>query len=391
MRQDTIAFISTYEHPSRDSIERTVREAFPEYRLENIVLKDLVKEHRRWVLPNLYHVAAEYGGKILRREASVRDSYFWTSYLFRRIRQAMRSIIDPGRHVFSFQTQSLYDTSVPGVPHFIYTDHTHLSNLESVFFDRRNLRPPRWLALERTIYENAARVFTRSHNVSADLLKHYAMRQEKVVCVYAGANVSVAGHLPLANDGYANQRILFVGGDWERKGGPDLAEAFREVLRVLPRAHLTIAGARPQLALPNCTVLGNVPITELSALFAQSSIFCLPTRQEPFGIVVLEAMLHRLPVVATSEGALPDMVRDGVTGRIVPPGDAPQLAKALIGLLQDPLRCRQFGEAGYQLAKLRYTWPAVGARMRSEILSILGDSATAFGNPETSTPVHARK
>ena len=368
MRKDTIAFISTYEHPSRDSIEQTIREAFPEYRLENIVLKDLVKAHRRWLLPNLYHVLAEYGGKVFKREVSVRESYFWTSYLFCRVRDAMRSVLDPSRHVFSFQTQSLYDTSVPGVPHFIYTDHTHLSNLESQYFDRRNLRPARWRALERTIYENATRVFTRSQNVTADLAKHYGMRADKVICVYAGANVNVPSQPQLANDGYANQRILFVGGDWERKGGPDLALAFEQVLRVLPRAHLTIIGAKPQLTLPNCTILGQVPIGELSAHFAQSSLFCLPSRLEPFGIVVVEAMLHGLPVVASSEGALPDMVRDGVTGRVVAPGNVPQLAAALIDLLQDPSLCRQYGEAGFELAKLRYTWPAVGARMRAEIL-----------------------
>jgi glycosyltransferase involved in cell wall biosynthesis len=79
-------------------------------------------------------------------------------------------------------------------------------------------------------------------------------------------------------------------------------------------------------------------------------------------------MLHGLPVVASSEGALPDMVRDGVTGRVVAPGNVPQLAGALIDLLQDPSLCRQYGEAGFELAKLRYTWPAVGARMRAEIL-----------------------
>src|ERR1700722_819751 len=115
MRPTTIAFISTYEHPSRDSIELTLRNAFPEYRLENIVLSDLVKRHRRWLLPNLYNVAWEYGDKLLKGNGSLCDSYFRTCYLFRRIRQAMRSVIDPARHVFSFQPQSLYDTSVPGV------------------------------------------------------------------------------------------------------------------------------------------------------------------------------------------------------------------------------------------------------------------------------------
>jgi glycosyltransferase involved in cell wall biosynthesis len=319
----------------------------------------------------------------------VHEAYFRTTYLFRRIREAIRSVIDPARHVFSFQTQSLYDTSVPGVPHFIYTDHTHLSNLESVFFDPRRLRSPQWIALERTIYEHAALVFTRSHNVSADLYRHYGVPPEKVVCVYAGANVNVAAARP--GDGYSGQRILFVGNDWERKGGPDLAAAFKEVLRVLPNAHLTLVGATPALELPNCTVLGPLPAAEVSAQFSRASVFCLPTRLEPFGIVVLEAMHHRLPVVATAEGALPEMVRDGVTGRIVRPGDVGQLASALIELLRDPSRCRQFGEAGYELARHRYTWPAVGARLRAEILGFLdqGIARPGYARAGVADPIRA--
>ncbi len=371
MRPDTIAFISTYEHPSRDSIEATVREAFPELRLDIILVKDVVKENLRWLPVNMGYVAAEYGARLVRRDATLRDSYFQTSYLLRRIHESMKSRIDRERHVFSFQTQSLYDTSVPGVPHFLYTDHTHLSNLESVFFDQRRLRAPRWRALERKIYANATRVFTRSHNVRNDLLKHYGIAPAKVQCVYAGANVNIVHDAAPANEDYANQRILFVGGDWERKGGPDLVAAFREALRVAPRAHLVIAGARPGLDLANCTELGHVPLAELSAQFAQASIFCLPTRLEPFGISVLEAMLHRLPVIGSSEGALPDMIEDGVTGRLFPPGDIAQLTRALIELLQNPARCREFGEAGYRLASDRYTWSAVAARIRTEILSAL--------------------
>jgi glycosyltransferase involved in cell wall biosynthesis len=214
-------------------------------------------------------------------------------------------------------------------------------------------------------------VFTRSHNVRDDLLNLYGMPADKVVCVYAGANVPATDLSHGDNDNYSNQRILFVGGDWERKGGPELARAFEQVLRVLPGAHLTIAGAKPSLTLPNCTVLGPVPLDELSAQFARAAVFCLPTRLEPFGIAVLEAMLHRLPVVASNAGALPDMVREGQTGRLIAPGDVQGLSAALIELLQDPARCREFGEAGYRLASQIYTWPAVGARMRSEILTCI--------------------
>jgi glycosyltransferase involved in cell wall biosynthesis len=134
---------------------------------------------------------------------------------------------------------------------------------------------------------------------------------------------------------------------------------------------LTIVGASPVLNLPNCTVLGQVPLTELSAHFAQSSIFCLPTRIEPFGVAILDAMSHRLPVVATSVGAIPDMIQEGISGLMVTPGDSHELAQALIDLLQDPGRCQRFGASGYGLANARYTWPSVGMRIRSEILRFL--------------------
>jgi glycosyltransferase involved in cell wall biosynthesis len=380
MPRGNIAFVSTYDHPSRDSIERTVREAFPEFGLDSLTVAGVLKAHRDWRLPNLFHVAAEYGARILRRDATLRDSYFRTSYLFRKVHGAMAALIDPARHAFSFQTQSVYDASVPGVPHFVYTDHTHLSNLEARFFDPGKLRPQRWLALERSIYRNAARIFTRSHNIEADLVELYRIPAEKVVCVYAGANVTEASDSPRALDGYTARNILFVGADWERKGGPVLAAAFEKVLRIFPDAHLTIAGARPRLRLRNCTILGNVPISELSPHYARATLFCLPTRLEPFGVSVLEAMMHRLPVVATAIGAIPDMVLDGISGHVVPPGNAEELAGALIALLRDPRRCRRFGNAGYRFAKDRYTWPAVGERMRAEVLNTLASLEDAGGD-----------
>jgi glycosyltransferase involved in cell wall biosynthesis len=369
--QPSIAFISTYSHPSRDSMERMLREAFPDFQLHDIELMKVVKANARWAPANALHAAAEFGGEVLAGRMDVRNAYLRTTYLMRKLRAAMPGVIDPRQYAFSFQTQSMYDTSVPGLPHFLYTDHTHLSNLKSAFFDRRTLRSKRWIALERGIYHNATRVFTRSTDVRADLSEYYELPQDKSVCVYAGNNVHVPADYAMDNDGYANQNVLFVGGDWERKGGPTLVEAFREVQKVHPRARLTIAGAEVNLDLPNCTVLGKVGLRELSQQYSRASIFCLPTLLEPFGIVFVEAMLHRLPVVATRGGALPDMVREGVTGHLVEPGDAKGLASVLIGLLGDPARCRSYAEAGYKHASETYTWPRVGERIRATILPLI--------------------
>jgi glycosyltransferase involved in cell wall biosynthesis len=370
MPKDTIAFVSTYFHPSRDSIERMLRDTFPDYRLENISTLDVVKRHKNWVVPNLLYVLKEYGGSLLGGRGTVREHYFLTTYLFRKLREAMREYIDPARHAFSFSTQSLYDIGVPGVPHFIYTDHTHLTNLASPYFDRRLLRPPEWIALERTVYHNATRVFTRSTNVSADVERHYGVPSEQVACVYAGSNVP---HLKQTLDEarYDAKRILFVGGDWERKGGPVLAKAFHRVLETYPDARLTIVGATPQLDLPNCDVLGNLPLEQVGHHYAQASVFCLPTRLEPFGIAFLEAMNYGLPIVATAVGAVPDMVEPGVNGRLVAPGDADALAAELIDLLGNANLCRRYGESSRRRILDKYNWTRVGERIREQVQPFL--------------------
>jgi len=229
------------------------------------------------------------------------------------------------------------------------------------------------LALERTVYENATVVFTRSTDVAADLTRFYNIPASKVECVYAGSNVDVSHCNPPNNAGYGNQRILFVGVDWKRKGGPELLDAFADVLHRYPNAHLTIAGADVRVDLPNCTVLGHVSAQQLAPHYAQASIFCLPTRLEPFGIAFVEAMMHRLPVVATRLGAIPDMVEDGVNGYLVSPGDPRALAQALCKLLADPAHCQARGGRSYEKAIELYTWPRTGQRMRARIMRILAE------------------
>jgi glycosyltransferase involved in cell wall biosynthesis len=372
-----IALVSTYQHPTRDSIERMLIETFPDFQVEDFAVADIVKRHKTWIPPNLWYVAREYGRALASRRMSLRESYLRTTYTFRRLHRSMRDLIRPDRHTFSFQMQSMYDTSVPGVPHFIYTDHTHLSNLHYPDFDRSTLRSASWIALERKIYENAAVVFTRSSDIATDLTRFYDIPQHKVECVYAGSNVDVSHIGPPANAGYSNQRILFVGIDWVRKGGPELVEAFKEVRKRYPGAHLTIAGADTPLDVPNCTVLGRISAQELARHYAQSSIFCLPTRHEPFGIAFVEAMMHRLPVIGTRIGAIPDMVQEGVNGHLINPGDTPALIAALCTLLADPARCQAQGARSYERAVDLYTWQRTGQRIRARVEQTLAAAQRA--------------
>jgi glycosyltransferase involved in cell wall biosynthesis len=363
-----IALVSTYAHLSRASMERMLKDAFPESEVDNFSVNEVVKRNRAWIPWNLWYVAKECGREILRGEFSARHALFRTTYAFKRLRVAMQQYVRPGRHLFSFQMQSLYNTSVPGVPYFVYTDHTHLSNLNYPDFDRRELRSPQWIALERSIYESATVVFTRSTDVAADLVRYYNISPDKIECVYAGSNVDVKNAGEPNNNGYSNKRIIFVGVDWLRKGGAELQEAFRTVLKSHPDAHLTIAGSNTPVDLPNCTVLGPVNASDLSRYYTEASVFCLPTKREPFGIAFVEAMMHRLPIVATAVGAVPDMVEHGVNGFLVEPGKAEPLAQALCTLLDSPQLCQQFGRRSYDKAVERYTWEGTGQRIRNRIL-----------------------
>jgi glycosyltransferase involved in cell wall biosynthesis len=252
-----------------------------------------------------------------------------------------------------------------GRPYFVYTDHPILANR---YFPGGEERVSHWrdcLARERRNLEGAGRVFAMSSHATRALLQEYGLPAERVVRVNAGCN----SRPPLTTDPerYDRQRVLFVGVDWERKGGPELLEAFRFVRRELPGARLTIVGCSPRVQEAGVEVVGLVPLERVAEHYARASVFCMPSRREPFGIVYLEAMRAGLPVVSLDLGAAPDFVIENETGHRAPVGDVPGLAARLLALLRDPAKCRRFGEAGRRLVECQYTWERTQQLMSQSI------------------------
>jgi glycosyltransferase involved in cell wall biosynthesis len=270
-------------------------------------------------------------------------------------------------YIFTFQTQSLFDASIEGIPHFLYTDHTALANLTYPGFKQSSLPSSAWLECEKDIYHHATLNFTMSTNISNSIIKDYDCDSTKVVCVHGGSNVNIAKDEIFDDQRYARMNILFVGVEWERKGGPTLVEAFKLVSQRYPNASLTILGCTPKLNIPNCDVIGRVPLAEVSEYFKKATVFCLPTRLEPFGIVFLEAMAHKLPIVATNIGAIPEFVVEGQSGYVVEPDNPQQLADKLMDLIDSPEKCRAFGAYGHQRLWETYTWHKTGIKLRENI------------------------
>jgi len=106
---------------------------------------------------------------------------------------------------------------------------------------------------------------------------------------------------------------------------------------------------------------GRVADRELHAWYEAATLFVHPTLYEGSSLVTLEAMAHRRAVVATRAGGLPDKVKPGVTGWLVPPGDGPALAGAISGALGEPGRLPAMGEAGRALVERDFSWASAGA------------------------------
>ncbi|MDB5596896.1 MAG: hypothetical protein JWM36_3857 [Hyphomicrobiales bacterium] len=268
------------------------------------------------------------------------------------------------------QTQGLFNAKAPGKPLIIYTDDVIESSaprtFETVTISADVVRR------ERRLYADADQIAVAASHVLASLSAGYG-RVDRVHVIFEGANSPAVRSV--APDRYRKRRLLFVGVEWERKGGPELVDAFLKVLPRFPNARLTIAGCRPAIAHPNIDVRGRMSFAEVSDLYASHSIFCLPSRVEPFGISTIEASHAGLPTVGTETGGFLDTIVQGKTGFRVPVSDTGALAIALDTLLADPDLCRRFGEAGRLYAAQNFTWPIVATKLGALITDAIEQHA----------------
>jgi glycosyltransferase involved in cell wall biosynthesis len=146
-------------------------------------------------------------------------------------------------------------------------------------------------------------------------------------------------------------QVLYAGRLSAEKGVRELVEAGAGM-------NLVVAGDGPlRDEVPGA--LGFVPHDELLGLYARASVVACPSHREGFGVVCAEAMAHGRPVVAGAVGGLLDLVVDGETGLLVPPGDAAALRAALERLLADGALRRRLGAAGRDRARRLLSWNAV--------------------------------
>ena len=210
-------------------------------------------------------------------------------------------------------------------------------------------------------FHAAARLVTWSEWTRKSLSDDYGVDPSRLKVLAPGAAdafFEVGARRPLSSSvvGPVDRlpRLLFVGGDFRRKGGPLLLECMRGPLGTRCELHIvTNAHVAPQRNVYVHRGLGpNDPA--LLKLFADADVFVLPSLADCLAMVLMEATAAGLPVVTTDVGALGEAVCPGETGLLVKPGDAAELGQALNALVDDAGARQRMGRAGHALARRRF-------------------------------------
>lgn len=260
--------------------------------------------------------------------------------------------------------------------------------------------------VEKTAFEAADAVIAVSGGMARDILRSYpSLDEQRVHVVYNGIDLNRWKPLHDSDTVRAlgidpdRPSIVFVGRITRQKGLPYLLRA----AKLLPAdVQLVLCAGAPDTAEIMAEVSAGVEALqrerdgvvwidrllsqhELSAVLTAGTAFVCPSVYEPLGIVNLEAMACGLPVVGTATGGIPEVVVDGVTGRLVPIEQADDgtgtpidperfvadLAAALTEVVSDPARAAAMGAAGRERAEKEFDWTQIAARTREIYASLL--------------------
>lgn len=233
--------------------------------------------------------------------------------------------------------------------------------------------------LERRIFERADLITSFSEWAASSVIDDYGIPPSKVSVIPNGVSI------PNVRVNHRSGDLLhigFIGNEFRRKGGDMLLRVHQE--HFADRSHLTLITGDPvpRSELKNVTVRQQVPWEELmTEILPSFDVFVFPTRFDYSPYAVIEAMTAGVPVIASSVGAIPEMIRDGADGLLINPNDV-ELADGLAWALANRDQLRAMGEAARSRASQHYA----ASRNYPRLLDLLAQLTTTDGRTRRNSP-----
>lgn len=286
----------------------------------------------------------------------------------------LRNVVRQHKPVIHMGTQTM-----PVAPrsanerHFVYMDSTFHMLCERGLTRYSARQRMRFDDLERKSLHGAEHLFPISEYVRDDLIEHYGVPAERITVAGTGRG-KVSPYLGPKR--YRDGSILFVAKErFEEKGGRLLLDAFRHAAQVHPKLTLVMV-CEPQYqplveSVPNAIFKTSLPWSELEGLFQQAALFAMPALHEPWGLVYLEALASRCPVVGLDRNALPEITGGGKYGFLAGQATPEAIGDVLIRAFADAPRLQAMGAAGQEHCLATYSWTRTAALIRERVAAEL--------------------
>ena len=260
--------------------------------------------------------------------------------------------------------------------------------IENAATFRKRLTFRRWYGftkMQSKVAQKLERIITVSKSSHGDIVKDHGVDPSKLHVVNVG--VDPLQFRPLPHVQRVPGRLMCTSSsDVPMKGVVHLLEAVAKIRTERSDVHVTVIGKpNPDGAVvatikrlglePHIEFVYGVTDERIVELYAEAELAVVPSLYEGFSLPAVEAMAAGVPLVATTGGAVGEVVgRDGTTAALVPPGDAGALAQTILELLADPERRARIGEAGRERVTSMYSWQACAARTVEQYRALLDET-----------------
>jgi alpha-maltose-1-phosphate synthase len=280
------------------------------------------------------------------------SAYITKSLLKRKLSQKSYTVMHLHTQVMAFLSLE-YMKKIPTV---VSIDFTAALKAKEIIDQRFHWTYQPNILMEQKVFHAASRIISWSELAKKSVVEDYGISKDKITVIPPGVNLNALKFdEPLIQKNIDTCNILFIGGDFTRKGGEDLLSVFLDNFTDVATLHL-VTNKTIHCHDHRVRVYHNIKAytPEWRRLYQQADIFVMPTYSEGLPQVFMEAMAAGLPIISTNLPQMQEVISDGITGFLVPPGNRHELAKKIKTLIEQPELRIEMGMQGKQIAELNF-------------------------------------